>query len=119
MSFSIRLRALREKANYKQQEFAKKLNISKSTYNNYEKGIRTPGPEIITRIAELLDTTVDYLYGRTDSPNNVVYHASQTEASVLKEFGIDYIEGIKELQESGLTPEEFKELIELAKKLKK
>jgi transcriptional regulator with XRE-family HTH domain len=57
-----RLRELREKnLNISQEEFAKRVGISLSGYQNYEAGKRVPHPHALTKIAEMCDTTVDWI----------------------------------------------------------
>lgn len=51
--FSKLLKSLRQTAGYSQCETAELLYLSRSTYNHYEAGERTPSIEIIIRIAAL------------------------------------------------------------------
>ena len=50
---------------YKQQ-IADKLLINRRTYSSYELGIRGIPTEILSRIADIFDTSTDYLIERTD-----------------------------------------------------
>ncbi len=56
-----RLRELREKLRISQEEFAKRLQISPRGYQKYEAGERVPHPHKLTKIAEMCDTTVDWI----------------------------------------------------------
>jgi len=47
-----------------QQELAKHLGISPVTISGYENGHREPTIEMLERIADYFDVTVDYLLGR-------------------------------------------------------
>lgn len=60
-SLGERLRKLREKRGLKQKEVAEFLQLNPNTYCRYEKGERTPPPEIIAKLAEFLGVTTDYL----------------------------------------------------------
>lgn len=51
--FSTLLKSLRQTAGYSQCETAELLYLSRSTYNHYEAGERTPSVEIVIRIAAL------------------------------------------------------------------
>ena len=65
--FAQRLKEAREKQNLTQEEFAKELGMSWNTYRNYETvgtGHTTPKQETLVKIAELLNTTTDFLLGR-------------------------------------------------------
>lgn len=59
-----RIRKKREELGYKQQGFATKIKIDKSSLNRYEKGTQTPSVETLVAIADGLETSLDYLiYG--------------------------------------------------------
>jgi len=73
MNFSDRLKFLREELGLKQIELSEKLNMSNSTYNNYEIGIRTPDIETIKIIANFFDVSVDYIVGNTNQRKNIIY----------------------------------------------
>ncbi len=49
-----------------QQQIADKLFISRRAYSNYEIGVRGIPTEILSQIADIYGTSVDYLIGRTD-----------------------------------------------------
>ena len=49
-----------------QQQIADKLFINRRTYSSYELGIRGIPTEILSTIADIYDTSTDYLIGRTD-----------------------------------------------------
>lgn len=59
--FKDKLRYLREHQELSQTEVSKLLGISTSSYSRYECGTNEPSLEILKKIAELFDCTVDYL----------------------------------------------------------
>ena len=65
----VRLRELREKAGKSQAEIALLLGISRQHYALYEKGTRTLPIFHFTTLADYYGVTLDYLAGRSDSPN--------------------------------------------------
>jgi transcriptional regulator with XRE-family HTH domain len=61
-----RIRALREDKDMSQKEIAAEFHISQRTYSHYENGDRSIPTEILCKLAELHETSVDYLLGLTD-----------------------------------------------------
>lgn len=49
-----------------QKELADKIGMHEANYRRYELGTRTPTVEILSKIADVFDCSVDYLLGRTD-----------------------------------------------------
>lgn len=66
MKFAERLKDLRTKRGYSQQDLAKKLGISKSTISMLEVGSRQPSKEMMELIADFFNVTLDYLMGKDD-----------------------------------------------------
>ena len=63
---SQRLRACRNDKGYSQYQVAIYCDITEKTYQNYELMTREPKVEILIKIADLFDVSIDYLVGRTD-----------------------------------------------------
>ena len=49
-----------------QQQIADILHINRRTYSAYENGVNSMTPETLCRIADIYNTSVDYLLNRTD-----------------------------------------------------
>ena len=62
----IRIRNLREDMDMTQTDMAKKLFISQRTYSYYESGGHDIPTEVLVRLADFYDVSVDYLLNRTD-----------------------------------------------------
>lgn len=45
-----------------QGEFAKVAKLAKSTYNNYEKGLRIPDLDFAVRLCDAYELTLDWIY---------------------------------------------------------
>lgn len=56
-----RLISLRKNNKYTQDELAKKLNISRPTYAQYELGRRRPDYDVLLKIADFYEVSLDYL----------------------------------------------------------
>ncbi len=62
-----RLKMCRKEKGYTQGQVAIYCDITEKTYQNYELMTREPKIEILVRIADLYDVSIDYLTGRTDN----------------------------------------------------
>lgn len=62
--FNKRLRKMRMKRNLTQQNMADAINVALRSYQCYETGTRTPSYDLLVRIADTLDVSIDYLLGR-------------------------------------------------------
>ena len=61
-----RIRDLREDMDMNQTEFAKLLGMSQTGYSKYETGENDIPTHILIQLAEIHNTSIDYLLGRTD-----------------------------------------------------
>lgn len=66
--FNMEMKKLRKNRRLTQQNVADFLQIPLRTYANYETGSRKPTPEMLCKLADFFDVTVDELLGRTSSP---------------------------------------------------
>lgn len=64
MEFPWVLTQLRERTNTKQKTLAKVLGVTPSVVSQYEKGKALPGYDVMEKIADYFDVSVDYLLGR-------------------------------------------------------
>ena len=62
----FRLKSLREECGMTQQELADKLFLTQKTINSYERGRTQPNMETLCKLADIFDTSIDYLLGITD-----------------------------------------------------
>ena len=60
------LEVLRKEKGLNMKEAATAMRIPYTTYVSYEKGDREPNSEMLIRLAEFYNTTIDYLLGRSD-----------------------------------------------------
>lgn len=66
-----RLRECRRKAGYTQMQAAVYSDITETAYTNYERATQLPRLDILVRIADLYQVSLDYLAGRTDDPRPI------------------------------------------------
>lgn len=63
-----RIRNLREDKDLNQTQMAEKLNINQRTYSRYENADSMMPLDILVKIADFHNVSVDYLLERTDVP---------------------------------------------------
>lgn len=63
-----RIRELREDRDWKQGYVAEKLGITQTNYSKYELGKVNIPVEMLMKLADLYDVSLDYLTERTDKP---------------------------------------------------
>ena len=80
---------LRENLELTQVKLADLLGISKMTLHKYEKNICEPRGELIAKMADVLNTTADYLLGRTSDCAPLTKDESY-EAAMSKETNFMY-----------------------------
>ena len=68
MNFGERLRILIEDKDMTQTEVAKMLTMSQTGYSKYETGENDIPTNILIKLADFYDVSVDYLLNRTDNP---------------------------------------------------
>lgn len=61
-----RIQELRTDADMSQKQLSEILHISQRSYSHYETGSRNIPVEMLIRLANYYDISVDYLVGRTD-----------------------------------------------------
>ena len=104
------LKALRDSLNMTQEEFGKSVGLAKSTYNNYETGVREPKSDFWIAIAQKYNVSIDYLMGLENLQNE--NQPAPTNGDGLT--GDD--ERIIELLHQ-LTPENRERIVEIIKAL--
>ena len=67
MGYYKRIRDLREDNDMTQQQVAEYLKMKQPQYSRYEKGYRDIPSDILIALADLYNTTTDYILERTDN----------------------------------------------------
>ena len=63
--FNENLKTMRKAKGYTQEELAIKLNVVRQTVSKWEKGLSVPDADVLSKIADILDTKVSILLGGT------------------------------------------------------
>lgn len=75
--FSKRLQERRAALDLSQEGLAKKAKLQATAISHFETGGRKPSFDNLRNLADALETTVDYLMGRTDSHGVVMASGDQ------------------------------------------
>ena len=62
--FSDNLKRIRKEKGFSQEQLAVKLNVVRQTVSKWEKGFSVPDADLLMKLAEVLDVTVDDLLGK-------------------------------------------------------
>lgn len=63
-----RLAELRNKVKMSQKEIANFLNVGRTTYSMYEQGHREMPYELLIKLADFYNVSLDYIFERTNNP---------------------------------------------------
>ena len=99
MSIGEQLKNLRIVSGYSKKQVSDLLKMPYTTYNNYETDAREAGSEALKKMAKLYDVTIDLILENE------------------KPIGLDdvYLHLAQDAQESGIPPEDIKQIIALIK----
>lgn len=86
MNVGTRILILLETEGISRHEFAKRLNINYSTANGYILNRRMPDCEMLRRIADVLNSSSDYLIGRTNIKYDKDLNYSPRESLLVSNF---------------------------------
>lgn len=98
----MELKKFREKKGVLQSDVAKALGINNSTYAYYERGEHSPGPDMLCKLADFFNVSVDELLGRTSS--DIFDNARIEQPEILQLY-------------ERMTPEEQNNLVNYARGL--
>ena len=89
--FGKRLKELREASGYTIEQFAEAVGISKSTVGYYENNNRMPDIEILSRIADVLNVSADYLIGKTNTTATKGKTKTVCDFTGLSDTAVEYL----------------------------
>lgn len=87
-----RIKILREENNWSQSELASKLNCSTSSIAMYEKENRKPSLEVLVKLSEIFNCSIDYILCKTNIKN--------TNQINIDEMDIAFASGLKGLNKA-------------------
>lgn len=71
MGYYKRIRELREDHDFTQREIAKMLDMPQPQYYRYEQGFRDIPTDILIKLADIYNTSTDYILERTDNIKSI------------------------------------------------
>ena len=86
--FSENLKAMRKAKGYTQEELAIKINVVRQTVSKWEKGLSVPDADVLSQIAEVLDTKVSVLLGGTITEETDKDAVAEQLAKISEELAI-------------------------------
>ena len=93
--FGLRIKELRKQRKWTQKELAAKIDVRFPQLNKYECGLHAPPMEKLIQLAEILDTTVDYLLTGDRSEDRPLHNVRLLERfRALEDFEADDQEAV-------------------------
>lgn len=108
--FIERCNKLKDEKGFSLEAIEKEVGTSKGSLSKYMNGKHLPNSEVVRKLAEYWGVSSDYLLGSSPERNN--------ELSDGKTLPVGYVKIIQEAIEAEISEEEFRELLEMAKKFK-
>lgn len=90
----LRLKELRRRKHISQQALAKAVGSSQSSINSYENDIYEPDINMLIKLANFFDVSIDYLIG-----NNEVPYAKSADRYMLNEREEKFIKIVREISD--------------------
>ncbi len=80
------IKKLRQEKGISQQKLADAIQVSQPSINKYENHDIEPDIEILWRMADFFDTSIDYIVGRQSDRHDVSTAYSNQETELLRSF---------------------------------
>ena len=119
--FSIRLKELRISKGFTQSELGKKVGVSQNTFTNWENGSREPNFKTLRKLANVLETTIDYLLGEEEMTVQLVFASrlkvlrvsnGYSQTQIAQSLGT--VQGVVSKYECGIREPDLKMLVKIA-----
>jgi HTH-type transcriptional regulator, competence development regulator len=108
-SLGSNIKKLRERENISQKDFAQKIGISNVVLSRYEKDERKPDYDMLKRIADYFEVSIDFLLGREEKGNQKEDTLEEVN-KLVKEYGIEQF-GFFDIDKwKDLSPEDIEEI---------
>lgn len=81
-----RIKKLREEFGYTQQDLADKLSASKGVIGLYENELRKPSLDVLVKLSEIFNCSIDYILCKTDIRNTEIIDADEIDVAFSSGF---------------------------------
>ena len=85
---SENIKNLRKQKGLTQEDLAIRLNVVRQTVSKWEKGISVPDVTLLEKLADVLDTDVGTLLGKTMEPGNDTTQTAEQLARISEQLAI-------------------------------
>lgn len=86
MKHQNRIKELRKAAGYSQAKTAELLGISDTAFQNYEYGTRDVPGDVVAKMADLFNTSSDYILMATDNPSRIDYYVMKLDPEKVEGY---------------------------------
>lgn len=100
--FAKRITDLREKKNLYQKDIAKIFKVEQATVSNWENGKRIPDSEMLIKLANFFNVSVDYLLGNDKIDTNIEKELKEKNALVNLLIKYGYMNTGEDLSDENL-----------------
>lgn len=127
-TFGNRLKELRKKSNLTQEQLAAKFYLNKSSISRYENGTQVPEHDLLEKIADYFNVSIDYLLGRSEgqySSTNANNEAAKRISGALNDDPelAEFWDSLKDREDlqllfkqtKDLSPNDVKKIIKIIK----
>ena len=116
-TLGYRLKSLRKNMQLTGEEFGVKMNVSKPTVSLWESDKRTPNAEMLQKIANFFDVSVDYLLIGNPNTKNDSYYYDTEVAEIAEQIKNDPELRILLDAKRNLSKQDMKAIINITKSL--
>ena len=114
MSLSNRIKVIRTEKGWKQSELAERVGISQKQISSYETGNSTPPTDILIKLAEVFEVSLDYLAFEAQGQNariNVKDRELLRRFETLDQFSEEERKLIKDVIDLVITKQKMKTVV--------
>lgn len=86
MALGNRIKQLRQQRGWSQAQLANKLNVHQKQISGYERDIHSPSIELLVRLAELFNVSLDYIAFDNREEKNIIPIADRELMQVVQQI---------------------------------